>query len=315
MAGKRKAPSAANDQVLGCCHARGNGDPACADAAAIPGPGLWDRPRGMSLAATLLLALAATPGASADRAGNRIVAFAQVLPAPPSGENQPDRSARHCTQDRNWCAQLRRDRSGVEWDLYVFSGAPVRPGAGGVRHLVGGTPGERLTIWPHIVRQTDGAVLIGIERERRAGYSGGGARIVRRELVRIDGAGAAAGPVLEVPVVGTAMIRACFSPSDERRRAGACHDEYAYEGVLALDPTVREGRPTFILTTRARTFPGRVRRDEDSGERPQLRRRDLVWSRDEACSYTRRFGMDSATGLYAPDAPLPDCADYLDLGD
>jgi hypothetical protein len=55
-----------------------------------------------------------------------------------------------------------------------------------------------------------------------------------------------------------------------------------------------------------------VIRTGDSRARGRLTRRDLVWWRDPACSYARRFAPDAA-GHYAPDAPLPACSDYLDI--
>jgi hypothetical protein len=36
---------------------------------------------------------------------------------------------------------------------------------------------------------------------------------------------------------------------------------------------------------------------------------------DPLCSYRRSFTFDAAAGRYVPDAPLPDCGDYLVSGD
>ncbi|HYI64927.1 MAG TPA: hypothetical protein VEW71_08590 [Allosphingosinicella sp.] len=267
-------------------------------------------PRLAALALTLLIGAAepARPApAAADGAGNRMVPFPAVAPVPPEDSN---RSARHCTSDRALCAVLRRDGEEAPWRLELSGRAgPARGFA------LPDQPGEReqLALWPHLVREAGGAVLIGIERTQRAWMSGGGGHAVRLRLARAQTGAAALESVLDAPIEGGAMIRACFAESDQRTRAGACHDEYELAGSLRLDPATREGRPRFLLTARARTFPGRRSRLEDSQESRRLRRSDLFWWNDPVCTYRRTFAFDAATARYAPDRALPDCGEYLDF--
>lgn len=259
----------------------------------------------------LALSLAAAPPPTADRAGNRIEPLAAQRQLAPAANADPI-PATFCTAARSWCATVRREGERGPWALLVsprglgVRGAPVRYGL---------DPGDddvaEVSVWPFLVRETDGALLVGIKYYRRTMYSGGGAGAERLQLLRLAG-DAAPVPVLEAPISASSMVRACFSEADMRERGRACHDEYEFAGTLTLDPATAAGRPHFILTTRARTYPGRVIRAEDMRERGPLRRRDLVWWRDPACSYTRRFVPDAA-GRYAPSAPLPACSDYLDI--
>lgn len=267
-------------------------------------------PRLAALALPLLIAAAgpARPAPPAtDGAGNRMLPFPPVAPAPPEDAN---RSARHCTSDRAWCAVLRRDGEGAPWRLELIARAgPARGFA------LPDQPGEReqLALWPHLVREAGGAVLIGIERTHRAWMSGGAGHVVRLRLARAEVGAAALDNVLDAPIEGGAMIRACFAENDQRTRAGACHDEYVLAGSLRLDPATREGRPRFLLTARARTYPGRRSRIEDSQESRRLRRSDLLWWNDPVCTYSRTYAFDAVRGRYEPDRALPDCGEYLDF--
>lgn len=212
-----------------------------------------------------------------------------------------------CTADRGWCAELVRD--GESWLLELAGGSGER--------RIRFEPPDRETgdpifaLWPHLVREGDGAVTVGLLASRRTGYSGGGALATRLILVRVEPDAAQAETVLAVPVEGSAMVRACFSEEDMRLRREACHDDYQFSGTLTLAPDGTGGHPRFLLTTRARTYPGDVTRWEDSDERPPLRRGDLVWADHPGCSYRRTFAFDSAARRYVADAPLPDCGQFL----
>lgn len=245
----------------------------------------------------------------ADRAGNRIEALAIV---PDSAEE--DRSAIACGRAGH-CALLRSDGENGQWRLHMFESRPGLDAVAARPLAVPGSAGEdeTLALWPHLVREAGGALLIGILRTRRTGFSGGGASATQLTLMRFDPRAAALAPVLDTPLGGSAMIRACFSPRDERNRAGACHDQYELVGNLTLDAANASGRPRFLLTTRARTYPGRRDRNADSTAAPPLSRRGLVWAADPHCSYTRIFAFDAAAARYAPDRALPDCSQYLDF--
>ncbi len=260
------------------------------------------------LAAAAAVALAQPQGSVplvADAAGNRMLAFPAVGPPPRDDEEGP---RRHCAAGRTWCAELRSDDSGG-WALELVEGAgPPR------RIALSGEPeSESFALWPHLVREAGGAVLVGVERTYRTGFSGGGASRTALLLVRAEPGQGPLALVLDLPLRGSAMVRACFAEADERARAGACHDEYALAGTVRLDPETRAGPPRFVLTASARTYPGRRSRLEEAPASQQLRASDLVWANDPACTYRRSLALDPASGRYRPDQPLPACETYLDF--
>lgn len=264
-------------------------------------------------AAFLCLALAAAgppphrAPAGADRAANRIAAFAAIRPPAAGGTQDP--SVRHCAADRRWCARLQADAEG-HWRLELTQGAaPARS------FEVAGPAGEEsdFAIWPSLVIEAGGAVLVGVERTRTTGYSGGGASATGLVLVRAEPGGGALRQVLEVPLRAVKAIRACFGARDMRHRRGACSDQYEYFAGLTLDPATRAAPPRFLYLSQARTWPGRRTQDSDSTAEPALRRSDLRWWRDPVCTYRRVFSFDAAAGRYVADAPLPACANYLDF--
>lgn len=271
--------------------------------------------RSWALVSAVVLAIGAPPPASAqpqgsvpvvaDAADNRMLAFPAVGPAP---QDEETGSARHCAAGRTWCAELRRGESGG-WRLELAEGG----GRARAIALDGDADAESFALWPHLVREAGGAVLVGVLRTYRTGFSGGGARRTALLLVRAEPGGGAPALLLDIPLSGSAMIRACFAEADEGARAGACHDEYALAGTLRLDPATAAGRPRFILTAAARTYPGRRSRSQEAPAAAQLRRSDLVWAPDPACTYRRALAFDPAAGRYQPDSPLPDCPDYFDF--
>jgi len=252
-------------------------------------------------------------------------AAAEMLPFPAVTTRAARRAARRaaeealvedlvlhrCTRGREWCAELVRE--GDSWVLEIAG----RAGADGPERRLRFEPPDRDTgdpifaLWPHFVRETGGAVTVGLLASRRTGFSGGGALATRLILVRVAPGASRAEAVLAVPVEGSAMVRACFSEEDMRLRREACHDDYQFSGTLTLAPDGGGGRPAFLLATRARTYPGEVTRWEDSAERPPLGRGDLVWADHPGCSYRRTFAFDPAAGRYVADAPLPDCGQFL----
>ena len=264
-----------------------------------------------ALAWPLMVALTPPPPQAPpgqDQAGNWSLPFEPLRPLPDRPD--PDRRPLHCTADRSWCAALSREDEGAPWrlDLFEGDGAPRRfdlPGQGA--DAVG------FGLLPRLFREAGGAVLIAVERSRSTGFSGGGAGAIHLVLVRAEPAGGPVAELMDLPYIGHATIRACFSERDRRRRRDACLDEYELAGNFQLDPSTAEGRPRFVLTAQARTFPGRRSRLADSTAAPRLRRSDLVWAPDPACSYRRLIAFDPAAGRYLPDRPLPDCPDYFDF--
>jgi hypothetical protein len=161
---------------------------------------------------------------------------------------------------------------------------------------------------PMLLRLKEGALLVSIGAAQHQMYSGGNADVEAQRLMLLR-PGATPRAVLEVPYRSDISIRACFSEKDMKRRAGACHDDYALSGDLAVASTATD-LPDLLLSVKATTFPRGVSRDTDSLALPPLTRRDLVTVEDKACTYRRAFHFDAAAGEYRPDAPLPACGQY-----
>ncbi len=214
----------------------------------------------------------------ADQAGNRMEALTQ-------------NGARWCTADNAWC---------VETDE---SGARAVNGAATV------ALGEPADVWPNIIRNADGSVVVGLIRTQSQMYSGGGGE--GSELLLhsvVDGAAADAGAL---PYHGSLMIRACFDEASQRARREACQDQYDFATRISLNEAAASGPAQILLETAASTYPGQLNRNEDSTERSALQASDLVIWADPACSYRRTY-IKGADGRYAPNEPLPDCSQYLE---
>lgn len=222
-----------------------------------------------------------------DAAGNSMEALTQA-----------EGGSRWCSEDGAWC---------------VEAGAEPRI-INGERSIALPAESAELAVWPVIVRLAeDGedAALVGLASTEHQMYSGGSADATQVALYAAPREGGEARHVLTLPVSGSASIRACFDAEDEEARKAACTDEYMFDTRVTLDSTNADGAPRIVLETAASTYPGRRSRQEDSTESPPLDDDDLVWAHDETCSYRRVFtrGPD---GAYAPDEPMPPCADYLE---
>jgi hypothetical protein len=233
------------------------------------------------------------------------LAQARIEPFGAAGSASDAPRLEACTADRRWCAQLLRRGEGDAWRLKV-----------GGRELTLAPPGAEVggslnvSLWPQIVTSAGGSALIGVEHLRRAAYSGGGASVTILTLVEAPADGGALRPIAELPLQGGAIIRACFSDQDRRRRRGACQDEYGFEGTLQLGSNRPGALPDLLLTTTAETSPGRRSRFEEN-VRPVPRGGSPAW-RDPVCSYRRTFTYDVSSARYRPDRPLPACRDYLE---
>lgn len=256
--------------------------------------------------AALTLSLS-TATASFAQPGSRMVPMAAVDRV--SGEQAETRSALHCVVARDFCLRAWREADGRAWTLDVHDRVPAGANVAPTRRIAlpaGDNPDrETFAIWPNLIREESGALLVGVERQRTEGFSGGGASETRLVLFRLEPGAAEPAEVLTVQTGYSAMIRACFTEEEYRNR-GACHDEYMLSGTIGLAPGTA-GRPRLALATRARSFPRGARAEED---RHRLRRADLVWEPDPACSYQRTFAFNASSGRYEPDQPLPDCTTY-----
>ena len=222
----------------------------------------------------------ALPGVTlpvADLAGNRMEALTQ------SG-------ARWCSEDGVWCIE------GVSVTASFAAGFPAMT-----------LPGEG-DIWPVVIRSGESAI-VGLIRTEATPYSGGGASVQHLTLYEV--AGGEAREAARMPYAASSNIRACFDEDDQRQRAGACQDLYTFVTRISLDESVTEGAPRVILETAAGSYPGAVTRSADSSERPALTEADLVWARDEQCTFQRVYARNT-DGTYSPDQPLPACSDYLE---
>ena len=258
-----------------------------------------------ALALTILAAAAPhhRAASAADRAGNRMLAF----PAP-AARRANDPFALHCTADRRWCARLRSGAAGGAWRLELSrSGEPAR-------QLEIAAPEDAFTeleIWPHIVTEPGGGAIVGVWRSRdEAGPQGEGGNATLA-LVRARPGTAGLRQVLEVPTWAYVSVRDCLHRGDSRRRFGACEDKAEFTGTLTLDPATRAGPPHFLFAARARTWPAHGVLERELDRQVPLRRADIRWAVDPACTYRRRFGFDARTAGYVPDGPYPRCEDYF----
>jgi hypothetical protein len=162
---------------------------------------------------------------------------------------------------------------------------------------------------PALIRLADGRLLVGALATRQTMYSGGGGDATDQMLALVD-PGKAITSVLTVPQSGNLMIRACFGEKDVKHRAGACHDEYRFAGLLSAGKPNGEQLPPLHFRMEASHYPRGVSRDADSLTLPPLRKVDLRWEGDARCTFDRNFHFDVASGKYLPDTALPDCSDY-----
>lgn len=167
-----------------------------------------------------------------------------------------------------------------------------------------------LWLWPQLIR-FDGGLLVGVETQAHAIYSGGGADSTTLHLIAFL-PGQPPFKVLSVPQNASVTIRACFSERDMKQRAGACHDQYEFDASLVLTGASKAGMPVLRYRTTATSFPGPVSRSKDSLAARPLRKRDIVTVTDPLCSYQRLYRFSPEAREYVPDTPLPKCSDYTD---
>lgn len=263
----------------------------------------------MQMLRAALATLLALGAAAEAQTGSVATPLRIVTPVAP--EDEIRRSAVHCVTARDFCLQAWREGADADgaWFLDIHRRVPSGTDVGPEHRLAipasAEPSSETDTIWPHLIREPSGALLFGVLRTRRTGFSGGGASETHLILFRRAPGEAEAREVLTVQTGYGAMIRACFSERDYRSR-GVCHDEYELDGIVTLAPGAGE-RPGLVLTVASRSFPRGARREED---RDRIPRADRIWEADPACSYRRTFAFNTASGRYAPDRALPECSLY-----
>jgi len=227
-------------------------------------------------------------------------------------------SATHCTDDRRWCAELSKDVESNRWTLAVFAGRPTAPTTPAATYPL---PDEEQDadygLWPKILRLDDpsGGLLMGVETQVNAGYSGGGGSAATLHLLHVVPVAretVSAREVWSAPLSAALQMRACFSERDTRNRAGACQDEYLFNATLTPSEPSVEGLPRLTYGAVATAYPADASRRTDSTTRPPLKPRDLKRVRDARCSVIRVLTYAPGKGAYVPDSPLPDCSDYTE---
>ncbi|RZF63667.1 hypothetical protein EWE75_15170 [Sphingomonas populi] len=206
-----------------------------------------------------------------------------------------------CSRDHVWCVAV----DGKNGPLIVTANGKE----GGRWMPDAADDGLQLSPLPSLLRLADGSATVAVQARESVMYSGGGGEMTTLRLLHIR-TGEAPRVVLSVPWKTDLMIRACFSDKDTKARAGACHDQYEFDGQLAVAQPAKSGPPTLTYTAKAQSFPRGVSRNADSLSLPPLKKSDLIWVSDRDCSYRRTLSFDPASGAYKPDAPLPDCGQY-----
>lgn len=225
------------------------------------------------------------------------------------------RQIHHCTADGAWCIKISKSRVTVlarsaAGTLVEHARLPMTNDEEG---MIESRP------WMSLIRSRQGRnaeqALVGIEERRSESYSGGGGSLTELHLFVVDNRrnAAAAAPQMKLPLASGFMIRACFSPEDEKARRGACHDEYTFAGELEVAGSRRSGEVSLTFRGRAESYPGRRTRQEDSTLQAPLRKSNLVWALDPECTFQRLIRWNTSTGILSWSQPLPACEDYLQL--
>lgn len=259
--------------------------------------------------AVLLLPAAASAQTAQDHGGNRIEPFRQFGIVV---DGSPQRT-RACSEAREWCAEIIRTPPDGILTLVISPGEGIFDQAPTLTYLLApdldGAQG--VTIWDRIVIQADGAVLVGLvfsSEVLRPGF-----RSYQRRLLLLragPGITDVATPVLEAPLSGLIQQDVCAPADQQANPDGACENRFSMSTLVTLTPILSPGRPGLILMVRSHTTPGRRLRWEGLREPVERSGHDEVV--DPTCTYSRSYQFDDAAGRYVPDAPTPDCRDFLE---
>jgi len=163
-------------------------------------------------------------------------------------------------------------------------------------------------LWPKLIR-FEGGILVGVETQATASYSGGGGSSTTLHLI-VFLQGQPPFEILSVPQSANVSIRACFSERDIKHRAGVCHDEYGFDASLVPTGTSAAEMPVLRYRSKATSFPGHVSRSNDSLAGRPLRQRDIVTVTDQKCSYQRLYYFSPKARSYVTDTATPECSNY-----
>ncbi len=279
---------------------------------------------------TTTVAAAPAPASTRDRAGNRLEPLLESNdPATDADAGDAAVGPRYCSTDGTWCLRMRQDASGQAPWLEVAQRVVGEAEPRYRQVAYAGLDGQSsFRIWPWLLRLAPGAglpsvprdplqaaqesVLVGVEREQQTAYAGGGAsssELMLEQVYPTDD-GTETRSVVELPLGGSASIRACFGERDTALRRGACHDEYGFSAELGLAAS-GQGMPVLHYATHATRFPAFASRHQDSLAHGQLTGKDLRTATDPICSYQRELHFEH--GRYVPGTALPDCSEFTGL--
>ena len=263
------------------------------------------RTAAMIVLSLLLFAVPAAAQTAQDHRANRIEPF-----------RQPSRLGEHgpaCTADRIWCAELVMGSPEGRLTLVIAPGEGLSSRSPTYVYVL--PPdllnGGSVSIWDRMVIEANGAVMVGLDLSKETRRSGFRSYQRRLLLVRAGPeSGNFAVPVLEAPLSGHVELDAC-SPSERTDDPNLCTNRFHLSSLFTLVPNLGVDRPDLVMVVTASTSPGRRRRSD--GPRTPVERVEGDITPDPACTYTRSFYFSEALGRYVPDAPVPECPDFLEL--
>ena len=259
----------------------------------------------------------ATPRTASPPSSNSVVLT--LTPSNGQGNCLPDR--RLCLEPVSASTDASPDRLRIHSPLFrAQAGDSDGASARFVDYpLARGDVANAVTPWTMAIRVDGDATrerwVIGFISSLMTGYSGGGAQVSQLHLYPLtitSDAVTLGEEMVDVPLGGSFLIRACFSERDSVLRRGVCHDEYEFEAEITAAPAAGSDGAAFPVlrySTTATNYPRSSRRMEDNSG-TQLRQSDLVRGRDAQCSFTRALHYNLATLRYELDRPLPDCSQY-----
>lgn len=271
------------------------------------------------LISAILLASAASSLSPASSPAPSPVMVRQEEFSAPGVKGERVEVTQGCTRDRGWCVTM---QDALDADPITRT-ITVRQASGNSAQTTISFAdqtldnGARLWAAPVAYRTSTGrdGLLFGIITRLSEGYSGGGADAATLELLRAE---ADISGQLEITPLGdpipfgaSAMIRACFSERDMKLRRNICHDEYALDVTLKLQPKLVHDLPAFLYISKATATPGFAARNTDNSDNARLKKlkaKDFKTRTDMRCTFTRPLQADARRAHYLVDAP--DCSAY-----
>jgi hypothetical protein len=240
-----------------------------------------------------------------DSAGNWVI----VLATDYGRAQEPNRSREHCATDGSICAWMRRDSTGAPWGLEIRERAAA---ARRVATLAGSDVG-RYEPYTIMVRQPDGVMLIGVEWYRWTRDALGDASALHMALFRLGPGAAEAQRVLDLALSGSVSIYRCAGRAATDPMVRSCRGTFTFDSSFFPDRETGSGPPRYRFRATADTYPASRARLMETAPKPS-RDFDPADLADAECTFKRMFSYDPVAQAYVPDAPLPACDLYTDMG-